>query len=166
MAKKSSDDSALTNAQVLGLIGKFSTEWAGFRNLWDQLTPSFQHMGDVVHRFEQISNELPRLETQHAELIESLSNLREELVEGRQNVAQELARLKESGERDLEPIKKELQDTREKVLATQGALANAERTAQTNLEKREAECQALEYRVSEARRQLENINRLTGALNA
>jgi hypothetical protein len=67
----------ITNATVLALVGKFGTEWAQFRVLWDQLTPSFQHIGDVVKRFEEISTEIPRLETQHAQLVTSVAGLKE-----------------------------------------------------------------------------------------
>jgi chromosome segregation ATPase len=168
MAKRTSheeDATVMANAEVLSKINQFQVEWAQFRNLWDQLTPSFQHMGTVVKRFEEISHALPLLEHQHAQLTESLAHLQGELAEEKKAIDKEVAKFRESAEREVEPLKKQLRDTREQVMAIQGARADAEKSFEERRFTQEATLKEIEDRLAEAKRQLYAIGQLAGAAN-
>lgn len=148
----------LTNSEVLSLLKRFETEWTQFRGMWDQLMPSFQHMGIVVARYREISTEIPRLETQHAELITNISGLKKDLATGKAAIEAQLVNHRNNMEKELAPLTKELNDTRERVVAIQGARADAERSFEERRTAQEITLRELEDRLVDTRRKLSEIS--------
>jgi chromosome segregation ATPase len=156
----------LTDTEVLSLLSKFEAEWGQFRGLWDQLTPSFHHLKAVVTRCNELSQELPSLEAKHAKMVASVKDSAKERDEGRRVISEQLIQHRENMERELAPLTKVLNDTREKVLAIQGARADAEKSFEERRFAQEATLKELEDRLAEAKRRLYDIGQLAGAANA
>jgi Skp family chaperone for outer membrane proteins len=154
----------ITNESALSLLQKFETEREQFRNLWDQLTPSFQHMGTVIAKFNEISLAMPALESQHAQLVASIAGFKSEEAEGKRKIKEHLDKYQEQMEKELAPLIKELVDTREKVLAMQGARADAERAFEARRIAQENTIRELTDREAEARQKLSEIGRLAGTV--
>jgi chromosome segregation ATPase len=155
----------LTSTEVLSFLDRFATEWSQFRNLWDQLTPSFAHIKEVVTRFGEISTEIPLLERQYKEWSEAVANIKSDLAAGRKSIETQLAKYREQMEHELVPLKNELEDTREKIFAIQRARTEAEHSFEERKRVQEVDLREIEDRMIETQRKLDEIGRLTGAVH-
>lgn len=156
----------LSNTEVLSLLSKFETEWSQFRGMWDQLTPSFQYMSAVVARCEEISHAMPQMEMQYRNLGVDLESRQKLVATGKKEIADQLKQYRDQMERELAPLIKELHDTREKVIAIQGARADAERSFQERKHALETDVREMDDRLAETQRKLDEIGRMTEAVRA
>jgi chromosome segregation ATPase len=154
----------MTDKEVASLLVKFETEWNQFRGMWDQLTPSFQHMGAVVKRFDEIAHEMPLLDRQYQELSKDVASLKSDLAEGKKSVDSQLAKYREQMENELVPLKNELETARNQVTEAQAARAEAERSFQERRREQESTLKFLSDNLAETQRKLDDIGRLTGAV--
>lgn len=149
----------LTNEQVLSLLNKMDVEENTLRPLWDQFTVARRQARNVVNRYMEINTALPDLERRKEELEASITFLVEDHRERKETLRLEMDRYRASLESEIKPLEQSVKEGREKVIAVQGSVQDAERRHNQRLQDIEERTVSAKDRLAAAEEALAEIAR-------
>jgi chromosome segregation ATPase len=156
----------MTNDEAISIINKATVEQKTLKDLWGQFSVALMQLGDVLKYYGDVSLLIPKMEVDKDRLNREIETLDKNLAEKKVETQKELAQYRDSLEKSIAPLEKELKDLREKVMAAQGALKDAEKGSKERIDRLAEETDALEKRRDQARQAIRNLHQNLSGVEA